>query len=343
MTKQRILVVDDSPFVRRMMTDWIGAEPDMEVVGVAKNGQEGVEMATALKPDLVTLDVEMPVMSGLEALPLIVAGGIKVLMVSSVTQKGAAATMEALEKGAFDFVAKPNNSSSLQFVECKAETLEKIRAARYVRAVVGRKPVVTASRPMGRTDKVILIASSTGGPSTLRTLWEGLPKGFPAPIVIVQHMPAGFTESLAKRLDSTGTVPCREAADGLPLVPGQAVLAPAGKHLVLDQHLHLRMTDEDRIHGVKPAADFLFNSAAKYLGSRAVGVVLTGMGRDGAAGAVEIRKAGGVVLGESQESCVIYGMPKAAKEAGGIDQEFDLAEMAAAIVATLTGKVARAS
>lgn len=343
MTKQRILIVDDSPFVRRMLKDWIESEPDLEVAGIARNGQEGVELATSLKPDVVTLDVEMPVMSGLEALPKIVGAGSKVLMVSSVTQKGAAATIQALEHGAYDFVAKPNNSTSLQFVECKSETLEKIRAARYVRTVSRMGTAIVAARPAVRTDKVVLIASSTGGPSTLRTLWEALPKGFPAPIVIVQHMPAGFTESLAKRLDSTGTVPCREAADGLPLVPGQAVLAPAGKHLVLDANLHLRMTDEDRIHGVKPAADYLFESAATHLKSRAVGVVLTGMGRDGAAGAVAIRKAGGVVFGESQESCVIYGMPKAANEAGGVDQEYDLSDMAGAIVASLGRRAARAS
>lgn len=326
-----------------MLTDWISGEPDMEVIGVGKNGQEGIDLAKELKPDLVTLDVEMPVKSGLEALPDLLKTGAKVLMVSSVTQQGAAATFEALEVGAYDFVTKPNNATSLKFVECKNETLDKIRAARYIRVGAYKAPVVAATRPKSTSDRVVLIASSTGGPSTLRTLWDALPKGFPSPIVVVQHMPAGFTASLAKRLDAAGTVPCREAVNGDPLLPGQAYLAPAGQHLVLDSQLHLRMTDEERIHGVKPAADFLFQSGAKYLGSRVIGVVLTGMGKDGAAGAVAIRKAGGVVLGEAEASCVIYGMPKAAKDAGGIDSEFELSEMAAAIVANLQGRVSRAS
>ncbi|MFM9872906.1 MAG: chemotaxis response regulator protein-glutamate methylesterase [Fimbriimonadaceae bacterium] len=343
MKKQRILVVDDSPFVRRMLIDWIGEQPDMEVVGFGKNGEEGVNLARELRPDLVTLDVEMPVMTGLEALPGLLESGAKVLMVSSVTQQGAIATLQALEMGAFDFVTKPNNATSLKFVECKTETLDKIRAARYIRGSAQKSPIIPVSRPKTKTDRVILIASSTGGPSTLRTLWEALPVGFPAPIVIVQHMPPGFTASLAKRLDSTGTVPCREAVNGDPLIPGQGYIAPAGQHIVLDPQLHLRMTDEEKVHGVKPAADFLFESGAKYLGSRAVGVVLTGMGRDGAAGAVALRKAGATVIGEAESSCVIYGMPKAAKEAGGISMECELNEMAAAIVANLTGRAARAS
>ncbi len=343
MRKQRIVVVDDSPFVRRMLIDWISEQPDMEVVGIGKNGEEGVALAKEHRPDLVTLDVEMPVMSGLEALPHLLKTGAKVLMVSSITQQGATATLQALEVGAFDFVTKPNNATSLKFIECKNETLDKIRAARYIQNTDPKPIAIPVSRPKGKTDRVVLIASSTGGPSTLRTLWEALPVGFPAPIVIVQHMPPGFTASLAKRLDSAGTVPCREAFNGDPLIPGQAYIAPAGQHIILDSQLHLRMTDDAKIHGVKPAADYLFESGAKYLGSRALGVVLTGMGRDGAAGAVALKKAGATVLGEAESSCVIYGMPKAAKEAGGITMEFELNEMAAAIVANLTGRVARAS
>ncbi len=242
MKKQRILVVDDSPFVRRMLIDWIGEQPDMEVVGIGKNGAEGVSLAKELQPDLVTLDVEMPVMTGLEALPELLKTGAKVLMVSSVTQQGATATLQALEIGAYDFVTKPNNATSLKFVECKTETLDKIRAARYIRSSAPKSPAIPVSRPKTKTDRVVLIASSTGGPSTLRTLWEALPVGFPAPIVIVQHMPPGFTASLAKRLDAAGTVPCREAVNGDPLIPGQAYIAPAGQHIVLDAQLHLRMT-----------------------------------------------------------------------------------------------------
>lgn len=343
MKKQRILIVDDSPFVRRMLSDWVVSQPDMELVGIAKNGQEAISMARELRPDVVTLDVEMPVLDGLHALPELLQHATAVLMVSSVTQSGAVSTLQALDAGAYDFVTKPKNANSLQFVECRQETLDKIRAARYARRPVSRKAVAPVAKAVGTSDKVVLIASSTGGPSTLRTLWEGLPQGFPAPIVVVQHMPEGFTAGLAKRLEQAGTVPCREAVSGEALKPGQGYLSPGGIHLVVDRTGHLAFSQEEKIHGVKPAADYLFLSAAERFGPRCLGVVLTGMGRDGANGAVAIRKAGGTVLGQSEESCVIYGMPKAAKDAGGVDAEFGLSEMPSAIVANLSGRAKRAS
>lgn len=343
MKKQRILIVDDSAFVRRMLQDWISQEPDMEVVGVAVNGKEGIDKANELKPDLVTLDVEMPVMSGLESLPGIIKSGAKVLMVSSVTQSGAAATMQALEAGAVDFVTKPNNGSSLKFVETKLKILEKIRSSRYVRGSIVEKPVVKP-RPISiSTNKVVVIASSTGGPKTLRALFDGLPEGFSAPILIVQHMPAGFTASLASRLDQCGTVRCREAKHGDKIEPSLALLAPGGKHMVVEKDGTVSLNEAPPIHGVRPAADYLFESASQCFGSNTVGVVLTGMGRDGASGAVAVKQAGGMTFGESEETCVIYGMPKAAKQAGGIDSEFPLHEMPSAIVASLSKKVSRAS
>ena len=342
MRKQQVLVVDDSPFIRRMMTDWVGSQPDMELAGTAKDGKEGIEMATELRPDVITLDVEMPTMSGLEALPRLVALGIPVLMVSSVTEAGAKATLQALEFGAYDFVTKPNHGASLKFVEVREETLDKVRAARYAKPrqlVVAAKPAA----PVAKSDKVVVIASSTGGPSTLRTLWEALPKDFPAPILVVQHMPPGFTASLATRLSLANTVPCAEATGDEKIVPGQAYIAPGGYHMVVGADHKLHLDGRERIHGVKPAADYLFQSAAEVYGSRCVGMVLTGMGRDGADGAVALRRAGGVVLGEAESSCVIYGMPKAAKEAGGIDAEHALQDLATELTARLAWRASRAS
>jgi two-component system chemotaxis response regulator CheB len=341
MKKQRVMVVDDSAFIRRMITDWINGTSDLELVGVAKNGEEAENMARDLKPDVVTLDVEMPVKSGLEALPEILKTGAKVLMVSSVTKQGATSTLQALEAGAYDFVTKPSSSSSLAFTGSKDETLDKIRASRYARhrAVPSSGSAIKVSAPTQPVDRLVVIASSTGGPSTLRTLWEQFPKNFPAPILIVQHMPEGFTASLAKRLDMAGTVPCREAKEGDKVVTGQALLCPGGVHMIVKPDMTIAFTDEPKLHGVKPAADYLFHSAAQVKGNKTVGVVLTGMGRDGAEGAVAIRKVGGRVLGENEESCVIYGMPKAAKDAGGIDAEFPLEEVAGAIMASLNRKV----
>ncbi|MCB0825329.1 MAG: chemotaxis response regulator protein-glutamate methylesterase [Armatimonadetes bacterium] len=343
MKKQRILIIDDSSFIRRMLKDWVEHEPDLEIVGIARNGKEGIAMAKELKPDVCTLDVEMPVMTGLEALPHLVEMGMKVLMVSSITMEGAEATMQALEIGAYDFVTKPQGGASLKFVQVKNEVLDKIRAAHY--AKVSRKPVrvVHVKAPSSKTDKVVVMASSTGGPKTLATLWESLPKDFPAPILIVQHMPAGFTSSFASRLDRIGTVPCVEAKDGDLIVPGKAYVAPGGLHMEVGADGKLHLVEGPTEHGVKPAADRLFNTAAKKWGDRCIGVVMTGMGRDGAAGALTVRKAGGTTLGEAEESCVIYGMPKAAKEVGGIEAEFKLEEMGAAIVGALSGRMKRAS
>lgn len=344
--KQKILVVDDSPFVRRMLVDWISKEPDLEVVGQACDGKEAWEMCKSLKPDVVTLDVEMPVMNGVQALEKIMADcpGTAILMVSSITTQGADVTMRALELGAYDFVTKPGGSSSLKFVNSQQEVVEKIRHARYVTAQKAITPtVIKLAAPKIVTDKVVVIASSTGGPAALNVLWKSLPEGLQVPILLVQHMPEGFTASLAARLDKLGTVPCREAQAGDQITPGQALIAPGGKHMVVTKEGRIAFNEEPTLHGVRPAADHLFNSAAEFFGSSCVGVVLTGMGRDGAVGAKTLKDKGCTVLGESESSCMIYGMPKAAKELGGITAEYTIHEMASAIVASLSGKVRSAA
>lgn len=342
--KQRVLICDDSPLIRKMLSEIIGNEPDLEVVGMAHDGEQAVQLAKELRPNVITMDVEMPRKTGLMALQEIMKEApTPIIMVSTLTTKGAEATLNALEHGAYDFVAKPEGGSMLHFRKVSEELLAKIRAA--LNARVGQRAAVglRAALPTQKTDKVVVIASSTGGPKALQALWQSLPQGFPAPILIVQHMPAGFTASLAARLHRLGTVPCREAKEGDKVMPGVALIAPGGVHMKVDRNGTIIFEDSPSIHGVKPAADHLFTSAREVYGSRCVGVVLTGMGRDGAAGAKAIRDAGGVCFGESQSTCTIYGMPKAAMEVGGIDAEFGIHEMASAVVASLTGRKARAS
>lgn len=341
---KKVLIVDDSAFVRRMLQDWLKEEADFEVVGIAKDGVEGVQMAKDLDPDVVTLDVEMPNMDGITALGHIMAHKPRaVLMVSSITTDGADATLKALERGAYDFVTKPQGGNSLRLIEAKNTFLERLRASRYARIGHPVRPTIVKAGICKTSDKVVVVASSTGGPRTLVSLFESLPKGFPCPIVMVQHMPVGFTASLAARLNSLGTVPCSEAKDGEKIEGGHAYLAPGGKHLVIASDGKLKLTDTPSIHGVKPAADHLFKSASDVYGAKCLGVVLTGMGRDGADGAVAIKAKGGRVYGEAESSCVIYGMPQAAKKAGGVDAEFDIKEIGAAIVAGVAGRTALAS
>jgi len=342
--KLRVLVVDDSPFIRRVISDWINADPGLELVGYAINGADAVEKVLALKPDVVTLDVEMPRRDGLWALKEIMTKQpTPVLMVSSLTREGAEKTLDCLAAGAVDCLAKPTGSSGFAFVSSKDDLLAKIHATRNARLGLTHSPTKQASYKGKSTDKVVLIAASTGGPKALATLWQSLPTPFPAPIAIVQHMPPGFTTSFAQRLNSIGTVQCREAAEGDRLVAGQALLAPAGWHLVFGSDGQIHLTTTDPIHGVRPAADHMFNSAASVFGPKCIGVVLTGMGKDGAQGALQMKNAGGIVLGECEFSCTIYGMPKAAKALGAVESEFPIDQMHHAITSLFGGRYANAS
>jgi two-component system chemotaxis response regulator CheB len=348
--KPRVLVVDDSAFIRRVLTDWISSDPRMELAGVAHNGEEAVRMAAELKPDLITLDVEMPVMNGIEALKRIMsASPTRVIMVSSVTQKGAALTLQALELGAIDFFTKPGGSASIELFSAKDELMGKLReVVAAIPKPAAYRPAAPIRRMMPLTratgsDRVVVIASSTGGPKALGAVFAALPEAFPAPIYIVQHMPAGFTQSFADRLNRLGPTKVTLAETGALPGPGEAVLAPGGMHMRVAANGRVELFDEAALHGVKPAADHLFHSSARAFGARCLAVVLTGMGKDGAAGALAIRKAGGQAIGESQASCVIYGMPKAAKEIGATSDEFAIEHMAEAMTALASRKVRNAA
>lgn len=340
MTKTRILIVDDSPLLRQVLVDMLSQEPDIEIVGMARDGLEAISMAKDLKPDLITLDVEMPRMSGLEALATIMRDNpVPVVMVSTKTSAGAEATLEALEKGAVDFVCKPRSGSFMALREVHEELVAKIRSARNAAVGSRHRPLVRAASPGRASDKVVLVATSTGGPRALTSLFETLPKDWQVPILIVQHMPVGFTASLAARLNRIGTVPCREAADGDVIKPGMALLAPGGMHMRVGEGNRVEIFDAPALHGVRPAADHLFDSGARLLGNKCLGAVLTGMGKDGAAGALAMKKAGGTIFGESEASCTVYGMPRAAKELGAISGEYPIHEIGHALVATAAGRL----
>jgi two-component system chemotaxis response regulator CheB len=342
----RVVVVDDSPFVRQALGRMLGAAGDIEVVGTAVDGQDGLEKVRALRPDVVTLDVKMPRMGGLEALRRIMEEcPTAVLLLSSLTSDGGEVTLRGLELGAMDFVDKSTVQGHMNLLGLRDELLAKVRALASVpRSRLGL-PVPSgpeASPSAGHAGapraEVVAIGTSTGGPPALQAIIPRLPAQLAAPLLIVQHMPPGFTRSLAERLDQRSRLRVREAEDGEVLRAGTALVAPAGRHMKVrrrDGQPRIWLDEEPRGALHRPAIDVLMASVAKVYGRRALGVLLTGMGSDGVEGLRAIRAAGGRTLAESEDSAVIYGMPKAAVEAGVVDQTVTLARMADEIVAAV--------
>jgi two-component system chemotaxis response regulator CheB len=342
----RVLVVDDSPFVRQALTRMLRAAGDIEVVGTAVDGRDGLEKACALRPDVVTLDVKMPRMDGLEALGRIMAEcPTPVLLLSTLTSDGGEITLRGLELGAMDFVDKGSVAGNMNLLGLSTELVAKVRAlagvprARLLRSPTsGHAVAAAAPRPGIERAEVVAIGTSTGGPPALQAIVPRLPAGFSASILIVQHMPAGFTRSLAERLDQRSRVRVREAEDGEPLRPGQALVAPAGRHMKVRRRggeAFVWLDEEPRGALHRPSVDVLMASLAKAFGKRCLGVLLTGMGSDGVEGLRAIRGAGGRTLAESEETAVIYGMPKAALEAGVVDQAVPLPRIADEILAAV--------
>jgi two-component system chemotaxis response regulator CheB len=335
-----VLVVDDSAFVRKAVERMLGTVDDIEVVGTASDGEEGLRRARELKPDVVTLDIKMPRLGGLETLERLMAEQpLPVLLMSTLTQEGAEITLRGLELGAMDFVDK-SSVQPMSMLSLADELVAKIRAlgGARVRARPAPQVPVTAPAPGRAAAEAVVIAASTGGPTALQQLVSGLPAGFPAAVVIVQHIPRGFTKSLAERLDARSKIPVREARDGEPVSPGTILIAPAGIHARLARRsgavlVSLDEEPRDALH--RPSADVLMASAASVYGTRVVGVVLTGMGSDGTEGLRAIRSAGGRTYAESEETCVIYGMPKAAMEAGVVDRAVPLDRLAGEILAAV--------
>jgi len=337
--KIRVLVVDDSAFARKVVRESLTSDPELEVVATASDGIDALEKIAELKPDVVTLDLVMPNLDGLgvlKALPPEERGRVVIVsMADGESDLGIA----ALAAGAFDLVHKPTALALDSLRDIAAELVQKVRLAASPRPRDGAVTARVEPLPVAaRTDRVVLIGTSTGGPQALTRLLTALPADFPAPLAVVLHIPPGYTEALAARLDAECAIEVMEAREGVALRPGLAVIALAGMHLELVTHAgvtrtHLAVEPIASIH--RPSVDVLFESAARSLGPRALGVVLTGMGDDGLRGARALVAAGGRVLTEAESSSVVYGMPRVVKEAGLATAEAPLSEMAAAIAARL--------
>ncbi len=340
-----VLVVDDSAFMRRVITRIVDQSRDFRVVGTARDGVEALKQIHALNPQIVTLDVEMPELDGLQALGYIMSETPRpVVMLSAATSQGDVdLTLRCLELGAVDFVRKPSGPVSIDLDRVSETLLTALRAAREVNLggvqLLARPrfvpPAPPVTRPRGATTAVV-IAASTGGPRALAEVIPGLPADLDAAVLVVQHMPAGFTRSLAARLNSMSRLPVAEGVDGEPVIAGRVYLAPGG--------LHMRVTSEQGgqrcisldgsapVWGVRPSADPLFRSAAEHFGRAVVGVVLTGMGRDGSDGLSAIRAAGGRGVVQDRMTSTIYGMPQAALQRAGAERVVPLGEVAEAVV-----------
>lgn len=319
MKKIRVLVVDDSPTIRGLIVATLSADPEIEIVGTAADPIEARTAIKELNPDVITLDVEMPKMSGIEFLEKIMRlRPMPVIMVSTLTQAGASASIDALELGAFDCVGKPDFEDLVDKVKAAARA--------HVRGAADRaapSPRKAGYRP---ANKIISIGSSTGGVEALMQVLAPFPENCP-PTVITQHMPASFTASFAARLDRTCAPKVQEASDGAPLLPGHIYLAPGGSaHFEVAGGLQprCRLREGPTVNGHRPSVDVLFDSVADLYGRRAVGIILTGMGRDGAAGLLAMRKAGAKTIGQDEVTSVVYGMPKSAFEAGAVERQLPL-------------------
>lgn len=340
--KIRLLIVDDSVIVRQMLQQMVEADPAIEVVGMAANGKEAVEKACQLKPDLITLDVIMPVLDGLQALKEIMRQcPTRVLMVSSMTTEGAAVTLDALAEGAVDFLPKPTGDNPLEIRQLAVSLLEKIHTVAGVAAVRKISTATDSVRPLSANStalstsvKVVLIGTSTGGPNALQSVIPRLPVDLPVGVLIVQHMPAAFTGQLARRLDQLSKLDVKEAEEGDEIRPGQVLLAPGHSHLIVRQPGQVGLTQEPE-HLHKPAVDVLMDSGAVAYGAAALGVIMTGMGEDGKVGITALKEKNGFVIAQDQATSVVYGMPKAVFEAGLTDEVHPLEDLAPAILRRL--------
>ncbi|MCC5802790.1 protein-glutamate methylesterase/protein-glutamine glutaminase [Rossellomorea vietnamensis] len=333
---KKVLVVDDSAFMRKLISEFLTSSKQLEVIGIARNGEDAIAKIKRLRPDVVTLDVEMPKMNGIDALKRIMEEcPVPVVMLSSTTIDGADETVKAMELGAVDFVAKPSGTISLDLHKIQDEMVEKVVAASKVSVAKITRAMQresandagigsverTGKLPVDRTwgvnsPKMILIGTSTGGPRALQNVLTGLPRQLDAPIVVVQHMPPGFTRSLANRLDGQASIHVKEAEHGEILEKGTAYIAPGGVHTKVVENggqLSIQLSKEEPKNGHRPSVDILFESASLIRNYAKIAVVLTGMGADGSEGLVKLKEQGEVkAIAESRETCIVFGMPKSA-------------------------------
>ena len=336
----RVLVVDDSALMRKLIPQLLERDTSIHVVGTAMDGAFALKKIEELKPDAITLDLEMPRMDGIETLRQIMRQQqVPVVVVSAHTREGASTTFKALHMGAFDFVAKPENVLAEGMNEIASELIAKIKAA--VNSPFRRRPAVAAAvvtrskpkrpSPLGPASKVIAIGSSTGGPNSLEYMLSHIPSDFPAAILIVQHMPAGFTGTFARRLNESCALEVKEAQSGDLLAAGRVLICPG------DRHMRIRrmplgdvvvLSDDVKINGHRPSVDVLFNSVAQEFGADAVGVIMTGMGEDGAEGLGKMKAAGALTIAQDEASSIVFGMPRAAIERGHANRIVSLEALA---------------
>lgn len=354
--KIKVLIVDDSALIRSVMTEIINSQPDMEVVGTAPDPLVARDLIKQKNPDVLTLDVEMPKMDGLDFLEkLMRLRPMPVVMVSTLTERGSEITMRALELGAIDFVTKPKLSIQSGMLEYSELITDKIRTASRarIRAAVPRgaaagqaatEPLPALRNPLISSEKLIIIGASTGGTEAIKDFLMQMPTDCPG-ILITQHMPEGFTRSFAKRLDSLCKISVAEAAGGERILPGHAYLAPGHSHLLLARSGANYVTQLDQgapVNRHRPSVDVLFRSAATHAGKNAVGVILTGMGKDGAQGMLEMRRAGAYNFAQDEATCVVFGMPREAIAVGATDEVAALGELPSRVLNYLAAHSSRA-
>lgn len=338
-SKVRVVIVDDSALMRQLLSSCLSADPEIEVVGTAADPIEARDMIKALNPDVITLDVEMPRMDGVTFLRKIMTlRPMPVVMISTLTQAGAEVTLEALEIGAIDFIAKPTKDIGTVMTELAGELQAKVKTAARVRVRARQfeqkppkpKPVIGNLS----SKKIVTIGASTGGVEALKAVLIHLPANCP-PILITQHMPERFTASFARRLNNECAMTVTEACHGDAVEPGHVYIAPGARHLELAKSsgkFVCRLTDDPPVSGHRPSVDVLFRSAAKIAGPDIVGVILTGMGKDGSEGMVQLRQAGATTIGQDEASSLIYGMPRVAFERGAVQRQYPLHDIADAIL-----------
>jgi two-component system chemotaxis response regulator CheB len=346
----RVLVVDDSGFFRRRVTEMLNSDPRLQVIGAAEDGVQAVEMTARLKPDVITMDIEMPVMDGITAVRRIMAATpTPILMFSSLTTDGARATLDALDAGAVDYLPKKFEDISRDKDEAKRQLCERVHAIGSGRRHQTVRPYAvsastTAAKPRSVPSsfaarrgqyKIVAIGTSTGGPVALQEVLTKLPANFPLPIVMVQHMPGSFTPAFAQRLNQQCAITVKEAADGDPIEPGVALLAPGGKQMLVEQRAgraFVRITESAPGQTYKPSVDTTFTSLVRSFPGQVLAVVLTGMGADGREGARLLKQGGSAIWAQNEATCVVYGMPAAIVEAGLADQVLALQDIGPALV-----------
>lgn len=344
--KVTVLIVDDSALIRQMLTSMLNSDPGIEVLGTAPDPLTARTMIKQLNPDVLTLDIEMPRMDGIAFLEKIISlRPMPVVMISSLTQEGAEIAIQALEMGAVDYIAKPTSDLRVGLEAKAAEITSKVKNAARAR-VMARKPPAQSptERPLLQrfqtTEQIVCIGASTGGVEAIREVICQLPPNFPG-VLITQHMPGKFTTSFANRMDKITRVTVCEAQHSQRVLPGHVYIAPGERHLELARsgaNYICRLNDEAPVSGHRPSVDVLFSSAAKVAGANAIGVILTGMGRDGAEGMLKLRQAGAMTIGQDEASCVVYGMPRVAFETGGVQQQSSLSKIAGLMMQHLESK-----